>query len=126
MPSRTIVATELATVLRQISHPDRIRLIQKLRVGDQTVNEMAAALDITPTRLSQHLAVLRTLGLVEIEAIGQSRVYRLTQPQLALWLIDGIDFIAHRIGRVSESEVAQAKRLWALDAVEPRNAAEAA
>lgn len=117
MPSRKLVATELATVLRQISHPDRIRLIQKLRIGDQTVNEMAAALDITPTRLSQHLAVLRALGLVEIESIGQSRVYRLTQPQLALWLIDGIDFIAHRIGRVSESEMQHAKRLWEQDSV---------
>ncbi|AOF98959.1 MAG: ArsR/SmtB family transcription factor [Blastomonas fulva] len=117
MPSRQIVANELATVLRQISHPDRIRLIQKLRVGDQTVNEMAAALDITPTRLSQHLAVLRALGLVEIKSIGQNRFYRLTQPQLALWLIEGIDFIAHRIGRVSESDMEHAKRLWELDSV---------
>ena len=33
MPSPTIVATELATLLRQISHPDRIRLIEKLQVG---------------------------------------------------------------------------------------------
>jgi hypothetical protein len=33
MPSRTIVATELANLLRQISHPDRIRLIQELHVG---------------------------------------------------------------------------------------------
>ena len=116
MPSRTIVANELAAVLRQISHPDRIRLIQSLRAGDQTVNELALDLDIPPTRLSQHLAVLRTLGLVELESIGQKRVYRLAQPQLALWLIDGIDFIAHRIGRVSTSDVQRAKQLWAMDA----------
>ncbi|WP_446652833.1 ArsR/SmtB family transcription factor [Blastomonas sp.] len=126
MPSRKIVANELATVLRQISHPDRIRLIQKLRIGDQTVNEMAAALDITPTRLSQHLAVLRALGLVEIESFAQCRVYRLTQPQLALWLIDGIDFIAHRIGKVSESDVQRAKQLWEEDAIEPLSTARAA
>lgn len=115
MPSRTIVANELATVLRQISHPDRIRLIQKLRVGDQTVNELAVGLDLPPTRLSQHLAVLRSLGLVELESIGQKRVYRLAQPQLALWLIDGIDFIAHRIGRVSRADVQTAKQLWEMD-----------
>ncbi|WP_033925158.1 ArsR/SmtB family transcription factor [Sphingomonas sp. 35-24ZXX] len=117
MPSRTIVANELATVLRQISHPDRIRLIQKLRAGDQTVNELALDLDISPTRLSQHLAVLRTLGLVELKSIAQKRVYRLAQPQFALWLIDGIDFIAHRIGRVSASDVQHAKQLWATDTV---------
>lgn len=119
MPSRTLVANELATMLRQISHPDRIRLIQKLRVGDQTVNELALALEIPPTRLSQHLAVLRSLGLVELESIGQKRVYRLAQPQLALWLIDGIDFIAHRIGQVSDSDVQRAKQLWAMDTSDP-------
>jgi DNA-binding transcriptional ArsR family regulator len=116
VPSRTLVANELATVLRQISHPDRIRLIQKLRAGDQTVNALAQGLDLSPTRLSQHLAVLRSLGLVELESIGQSRVYRLAQPQLALWLIDGIDFIAHRIGEVSSRDVQIAKQLWAMDA----------
>ena len=115
MPSRTIVANELAAVLRQISHPDRIRLIQKLRVGDQTVNELALSLGISPSRLSQHLAVLRSLGLVELEAVGQKRVYRLVQPQLALWLIDGIDFVAHRIGRVSQHDIQRAKQLWATD-----------
>ena len=95
-------------------------------MGDQTVNEMAAALDITPTRLSQHLAVLRALRLVEIESFAQSRVYRLTQPQLALWLIDGIDFIAHRIGKVSDSDVQRAKQLWEQDALDPLDTAEAA
>lgn len=126
MPSRIIVANELAIVLRQISHPDRIRLIQELRVGGQTVNELAGDLDLSPTRLSQHLAVLRSLGLVELESIAQKRVYRLAQPQLAQWLIDGIDFIAHRIGRVSNSAVDDAKQLWAMEPAEPVQAPNAA
>ncbi|MFN3473369.1 MAG: ArsR/SmtB family transcription factor [Blastomonas sp.] len=119
MPSRTIVANELATVLRQISHPDRIRLIQELRVGGQTVNELAIGLDLSPTRLSQHLAVLRSLGLVKLESVAQKRVYRLAQPQLAAWLIDGIEFIAHRIGRVSSADVQNAKQLWETHAAAP-------
>ena len=77
MPSRTIVANELATVLRQISHPDRIRLIQKLRAGDQTVNELALDLDISPTRLSQHLAVLRSEGLISARKTAQTIHYSL-------------------------------------------------
>lgn len=112
MPSRMIVATELANLLRQISHPDRIRLIQELQVEGHTVNEMAANLDITATRLSQHLAVLRSLGVVEVETSGQSRRYRLVQPELALWLIDGIDFIANRISRADGAEIEKAKMLW--------------
>ncbi len=112
MPSRKIVATELANVLRQISHPDRIRLLLKLQAGEQTVNELASALEIPPTRVSQHLGVLRAIALVETETHGQKRIYRLPQPELALWLIDGIDFIAHRLGRASEHDIEFAKRLW--------------
>jgi DNA-binding transcriptional ArsR family regulator len=119
VPNRTLVANELATLLRQISHPDRIRLIQNLRVGDQTVNELANGLDLPPSRLSQHLAVLRSLGLVELESIGQKRVYRLSQPGLALWLIEGIDFVAHRIGHVSNSDVQKAKQLLATNKAFP-------
>ncbi len=91
-------------------------LIQQLRAGDQTVNALATSLGLPPTRLSQHLSVMRSLGLVEIESIGRERVYRLAQPGLAAWLIDGIEFVAHRIGRVSDHDVQQAKQLWAHDA----------
>lgn len=116
MPSRKIVATELANVLRQISHPDRIRILFKLQAGEQTVNELAGALEIPPTRVSQHLGVLRAIALVETENRGQQRVYRLPQPELARWLIDGIDFIAHRLGRASEHDIANAKLLWKSEA----------
>ncbi|MEL6487693.1 MAG: metalloregulator ArsR/SmtB family transcription factor [Pseudomonadota bacterium] len=118
MPSRKIVADELANVLRQISHPDRIRIIFKLQSGPQNVNELAQALDIPPTRASQHLAVLRAISLVETESHGQARVYRLAQPELALWLIDGIDFIAHRLGRASAKDIEHAKELWQQEAAE--------
>jgi DNA-binding transcriptional ArsR family regulator len=119
MPSRTIVANELAHVLRQISHPDRIRLLLKLQAGELTVNELGDALEISPTRVSQHLGVLRAVALVETRTLGQKRVYRLAQPDMANWLIEGIDFIAHRLSRATPSDVAQAKRLWVAEAADP-------
>lgn len=118
MPSRTIVANELAHVLRQISHPDRIRLLLKLQAGDQTVNDLGELLEISPTRVSQHLAVLRAIALVETETHGQKRVYRLAQPELASWLIDGIDYVAHRFSRASASDIEQAKQLWQAEAAQ--------
>ncbi|MCX9146388.1 ArsR/SmtB family transcription factor [Erythrobacter sp. WG] len=119
MPSRTIVANELAHVLRQISHPDRIRLLLKLQAGEQTVNELGDILQISPTRVSQHLGVLRAVALVETRNLGQKRVYRLAQPALAEWLIGGIDFIAHRLSRATPADIAQAKRLWEAEGVDP-------
>jgi DNA-binding transcriptional ArsR family regulator len=124
MPSRMIVANELAHVLRQISHPDRIRLLLKLQAGELTVNELGDTLGISPTRVSQHLGVLRAVALVETRNVGQKRVYRLAQPAMAAWLIEGIDFIAHRLSRATAADVAQAKRLWVAEGVDP--AAEAA
>jgi DNA-binding transcriptional ArsR family regulator len=118
MPSRKIVAHELAHMLRQISNADRIRLLLKLQAGDLSVNELAELLEMTPTRASQHLSVLRAIGLVETEAKGQARVYRLTQPEFALWLIEGIDFIAHRLGRASPKDIEQAKLLWQAEAAD--------
>lgn len=112
MPSRKIVANELAHVLRQISHPDRIRLLLKLQAGEMTVNDIGDALEISPTRVSQHLGVLRAIALVETETHGQKRVYRLAQPDLALWLIEGIDFIAHRLSRATPVDIQHAKQLW--------------
>jgi hypothetical protein len=104
MPSRKVVATELAHVLRQISHPDRIRLLLKLQAGEQTVNELGDLLEISPTRVSQHLGVLR---------------YSLAQPGLALWLIEGIDFIGHRLSRATPTDLYHAKQLWQAEGAEP-------
>lgn len=118
MPSRRIVANELAHVLRQISHPDRIRLLMKLQAGDQTVNELGEMLEISATRVSQHLSVLRAIALVETETHGQKRVYRLAQPELANWLVEGIDFVAHRLSRASPRDIAEAKELWLSEASE--------
>lgn len=119
MPSRKIVANELAHVLRQISHPDRIRLLLKLQAGEQTVNELGDILEISPTRVSQHLGVLRAVALVETTVDGQKRVYRLAQPELAAWLIEGIDFVAHRLSRATPADIHHAKQLWVAEAVEP-------
>lgn len=119
MPSRKIVANELAHVLRQISHPDRIRLLLKLQAGEQTVNELGDILEISSTRVSQHLSVLRAVALVETTTHGQKRVYRLAQPELAAWLIEGIDFIANRLSRATPADVARAKQLWVAEGEEP-------
>lgn len=118
MPSRKVVATELAHVLRQISHPDRIRLLLKLQAGEQTVNELGDLLELSPTRISQHLGVLRAVALVETKTRGQQRVYSLAQPDLAIWLIEGIDFIGHRLSRASPVDIEQAKRLWQAESAE--------
>ena len=44
MPSRIVVAKELAEIFKIIAHPDRIRLIEAAQAGDKDVNTLAEAL----------------------------------------------------------------------------------
>lgn len=62
----------------------RMRILQLLKMRSQmTVNELEAALDISQMGIRQHLAILKTEGLVEYRQQKQGRgrppyVYRLT------------------------------------------------
>ena len=61
MPNRQVVAKELADIFKVIAHPDRIRLIEELRDGEQDVNSLAAALDL-PARSTPFRPVVKRLG----------------------------------------------------------------
>lgn len=112
MPSRLIVARELAEVFKIVAHPDRIRLIEELREDESDVNSLAEALELPAPRVSQHLALMRAHRLVEERRDGRRRLYRLIQPQIAHWIVDGIDFVEGRHDGLPKSVVRSVKRLW--------------
>ena len=59
MPNRRIVARELSGLLKVLSHPDRILIIQLLATrGEHSVGSIAETLDLPQARVSQHLAML--------------------------------------------------------------------
>lgn len=62
--------------------------------------------------------MVRALDPVETQNLAQKRVYSLAQTGLALWLIEAIDFIAHRLGRASADDIAPATLLWRAEAAE--------
>jgi DNA-binding transcriptional ArsR family regulator len=47
-----------------------MRIVQALAEGALSVNDLAAVIDRTPTATSQHLRVLRELGIVEGQREG--------------------------------------------------------
>ena len=113
MPNRRIVAKELGELLKVLSHPDRIQIVQLLAArGEHSVNSIAEALDLPGTRISQHLAALRVYRLVEEQSVGRQRIYRLTPQNLAEWLVGGVDFVVGRIGDVTQGQADDAKHLW--------------
>ena len=112
MPARQKVAKELADTLKVIAHPDRIRLVEELRSGEQDVNSLSAKLALPGPRVSQHLALLRAHRLVEERRDGRHHIYHLTQPEIAHWIVDGLDFLEGRIPSMSKSTINSVKRLW--------------
>jgi DNA-binding transcriptional ArsR family regulator len=60
-----------------LAEPRRRRILDLLRAGPQTVGDLVSELGLSQPGVSKHLRVLREAGLVEAQADGQHRVYRL-------------------------------------------------
>jgi ArsR family transcriptional regulator len=81
-----------ADICKVLTDPKRLMVIDALRTGERSVGELAAALGVTLPNVSQHLAVLRSAGLVEGRRVGTTVRYRLAEPGIieACDIIDGI------------------------------------
>lgn len=60
-----------------LAEPNRLRMVELLREGPETVGVISARLDIRQPQVSKHLKVLKEVGLVDVAAQGQQRVYAL-------------------------------------------------
>lgn len=72
-----------------IADPHRRYILEELRRGPKSVNEIAAGLPVSRPAVSQHLKVLLDSGLVDANAEGTKRVYALRVPgftKLNIWL----------------------------------------
>lgn len=54
----------LSTILKLIANPERMAILFLLLDGDRSITELAQALDSSPTGIANHLARLRTEGIM--------------------------------------------------------------
>jgi DNA-binding transcriptional ArsR family regulator len=79
----------VATAFDVLAQPIRRSILDRLRVREWLVGELAEALDITQPLASKHLRVLRDAGLVTVRIDGPRRWYGLrAEPLVAVddWL----------------------------------------
>jgi ArsR family transcriptional regulator len=69
-------------VLKVLASPVRLEIVHRLADGPLEVSRLAAEIGASQPNASQHLAVLRTAGLVEAERHGREIRYRLTDPDV--------------------------------------------
>ena len=75
---------ELSEVFKALSDPTRLRLVKLLSdyKGALCVNALARELNVTQSAVSQHLRVLRQIGLVKGDRRGSAVHYSLAQDRL--------------------------------------------
>lgn len=71
-----------AELFKALGHPVRIRILEILRGGEQTVSGLQQELGIEMPSVSQQLAVLRGRQLVVGRKDGTSVIYRVVDPQV--------------------------------------------
>lgn len=71
-----------AEICKVLTDPKRLLILDGLRAGDRSVGELAERIGATLANASQHLAVLRSAGLVDGRRSGTTVVYRLAEPAI--------------------------------------------
>lgn len=114
IPARAIVTKELAELLGAVAHPHRIRIVIELREQELDVNSIQRILNISHSAVSQNLAILRTHRLVQERREGRHVYYSLVNKSIALWLLQGIDFLEGGLSRTGEmlEALESARGLW--------------
>jgi DNA-binding transcriptional ArsR family regulator len=64
-----------AEFFKALAHPLRISILDALRDGERTVNEISQMFDVEPANASQQLAVLRNKHIVETRKEGSNVYY---------------------------------------------------
>jgi DNA-binding transcriptional ArsR family regulator len=85
-PSRAISAdeaTDLAETLKALGSPARLRVLVELLAGPRTVEQLAAAAELSDSATSHHLRLLRSLRLVRARRDGRHVAYTLHDHHIA-------------------------------------------
>ncbi len=73
-------AGRAATLLRLLANEKRLMILCQLADGEMAVRDIQSHVSLSQSALSQHLALLRTEGIVATRREGQAVFYRLDDP----------------------------------------------
>src|SRR5919112_6555621 len=76
-------AEELTETLKALASPGRLRVLTELLAGERTVEQLAAAAELSLSGTSHHLRLLRSLRLVRARRDGRHVHYVLHDHHLA-------------------------------------------
>jgi rhodanese-related sulfurtransferase len=114
--AKTALFDAFARAAKALASGRRIELVDVLANGERTVEALAGEVGLSVANTSQHLQILRRVGLVASRREGTSVHYRLAAPEVfQLW--QALRTMA--AGRVAEVERLAAAYLGGRDELEP-------
>jgi ArsR family transcriptional regulator len=71
-----------ANICKTFTSPVRLKIIDELRTGEKSVNELAKATGLNQPNVSQHLAVLRNKKIVKTRKVGNNTFYTISNRKI--------------------------------------------
>ena len=91
-----------AEFCKGMAHPKRIQILRALKSGEKTVNELARLTGIPQANMSQHLALLRQLGLLITRRDGTNVYYAISDRRI----VEACELVRSCIGeRLKKSQL---------------------
>jgi ArsR family transcriptional regulator len=94
-----------ARICKAFAHPGRLQILDLLGEGERGVAELQEALGISKTSISQHMAVLKAVGVLSTRRAGRQVYCSLAMPE--------VKQACQLIRRVLQAQIAASHRLVA-------------
>jgi len=75
-----------ADIIKALAHPTRLFIVDELQAGKRCVCELTKLIGADMSTVSKHLSVLKAVGIVYDEKVGQQVFYRLKCPCVVTFL----------------------------------------
>lgn len=89
-------ARSVAETMQALATPSRVRILSRLVAGPCSVGELARAVEMEQSAVSQQLRVLRHLGLVVGERDGRQVIYALHDDHVRALLTEAVSHTEHQ------------------------------
>ena len=71
-----------ARICRAFAHPGRLQILDALGDGEKGISDLQSALGISKTGMSQHIAILKSVGVVTTRRNGKQIYCSLAMPEV--------------------------------------------
>jgi len=103
--SRKEVFERQARLCQAFAHPARLQILDLLGKGEQGVSELQDALGVSKANISQHLAILKSVGVIATRRNGKQVYCSVAIPE--------VKEACQLIRRVLEAQITKSHRLIA-------------